>query len=257
MIRSAAKLAGLEFSDAEFEGMVQPVNQSLARMRAIRATADSERRGAAVLLQPADAGHGGGSQGAAAAVFEGASGQAAGGSRNRRVLAGQQAVGAHQESRGQLARAHADVSRATGEAQREAQLRCNDASGCRHRAGEAGRCRARSGSRSRPAARCALGREGHHFGEGLSDHVGLGRLQGSGFRLRRRASSSCCAKRVPCCSRSSRRASSPAAISGGAGAPTIHGSSMKGRADRRRGPARRPLPGVCRLPLAPRRAARS
>lgn len=38
MIRSAAKLAGLEFSDAEYEGMVQPVNQSLARMRAIRAT---------------------------------------------------------------------------------------------------------------------------------------------------------------------------------------------------------------------------
>ncbi|MEJ0035977.1 MAG: amidase [Gammaproteobacteria bacterium] len=39
MIRSAAKLAGLEFSDAEYEGMVQPVNQSLARMRTIRATA--------------------------------------------------------------------------------------------------------------------------------------------------------------------------------------------------------------------------
>jgi len=39
MIRSAAKLAGLEFSDAEYEGMLQPVNQSLARMRAIRATA--------------------------------------------------------------------------------------------------------------------------------------------------------------------------------------------------------------------------
>ena len=38
MIRNAAKLAGLEFSDAEYEGMVQPVNQSLARMRAIRAT---------------------------------------------------------------------------------------------------------------------------------------------------------------------------------------------------------------------------
>jgi Asp-tRNA(Asn)/Glu-tRNA(Gln) amidotransferase A subunit family amidase len=38
MIRGAAKLAGLEFSDAEYEGMVQPVNQSLARMRAIRAT---------------------------------------------------------------------------------------------------------------------------------------------------------------------------------------------------------------------------
>ena len=38
MIRSAASLAGLEFSDAECEGMVQPVNQSLARMRTIRAT---------------------------------------------------------------------------------------------------------------------------------------------------------------------------------------------------------------------------
>ena len=38
MIRSAANLAGLEFSDAECEGMVQPVNQSLARMRTIRAT---------------------------------------------------------------------------------------------------------------------------------------------------------------------------------------------------------------------------
>jgi Asp-tRNA(Asn)/Glu-tRNA(Gln) amidotransferase A subunit family amidase len=39
MIREAAKLAGLEFSDAEYEGMVKPVNQSLSRMRKIRATA--------------------------------------------------------------------------------------------------------------------------------------------------------------------------------------------------------------------------
>lgn len=37
MIRDAAKLAGLEFSDAEYAGMVEQVNQSLDRMRKIRA----------------------------------------------------------------------------------------------------------------------------------------------------------------------------------------------------------------------------
>ncbi|MFT4046279.1 MAG: amidase [Solimonas sp.] len=36
MIRDAAALAGLAFSDAEIDGMIKPVNQSLARMRKIR-----------------------------------------------------------------------------------------------------------------------------------------------------------------------------------------------------------------------------
>ena len=50
----------------------------------------------------------------------------------------------------------------------------------RRGAGEAGRCRDRRRQIQGPAARHSLGRQGHHLGQGLQDHVGLAGLQGAG-----------------------------------------------------------------------------
>ena len=140
---------------------------------------------AAVPLQPAGAGDAGQQDAAADSPERGAEREASVESRRRRVLAAAQPRRAGSHQAGHLARVDRDVSGAAASLQPAAEQRRHVPRRLRPRRSEARRRRDRRGQVQGPAARHPVGREGHHLGEGLQDHVGIERVQGPGPRLRR------------------------------------------------------------------------
>ena len=197
MLQSALAMSGLSFSEEDQKAMLRGGQPEPDALHRAARDPDSERRVAAVSLQRARAGHDG-QPDEAAVSHEHAGGQAAGQSRGGGVLARRAARAVDQDAAGDVDRAHTPLSRSPAPLQPDAQLRGHDSRRSRARAGEAGRRRDRRRQVQRAAARHSLGREGHHRGQGLQDHVGLGRLSRIKSSTTTRASSRCCATPARC-----------------------------------------------------------
>ena len=186
-----------------------------------------------------------------------AGGEASGEPRGRGVLAGaaSRRAGAHEA--GHLGRADRDVSRAPASLQRHAEQRRHVPRRPRPRRSEARRRRDRRRQIQRTAARHSVGREGHHLGQGVQDHVGIAGVQGSGVRLRRQRRRDAARRRRGADREARHRRAGERRSAGSAGRPRIRGIRRRARADRRPVPRRRPRPAASRSASAPRRADRS